>query len=367
MKTITLTHQHDQCQIHIGTALLSNQILIQQCTALGNHVIIITDDNVKNLYAEPLARHITDKPCNIISIAPGEQSKSREIKQHIEDQMLELGCGRDTVIFAIGGGIVTDLAGFIAATYCRGIPSIYFPTTLLAMVDASIGGKTAVNISFGKNLIGCFYQPKMVICDTNTLQTLPPDELSNGFAESIKHALIADPNLLTLLEAQLDQINQNQLGHQQLINHITQSCQIKCDIVTQDEHEHGLRQLLNFGHTIAHGIERLKNYQISHGQAVSAGLWVESYLSNLMGYLSDADFNQINTILNKLQFSKSIDITADQIPELKQHMLLDKKSVNKQARFVLLDKVGQAHIENNQYCFTAPEDLLDQALSLWLP
>jgi len=367
MKTIALTHKSSTCHIHIGTDLFCSDKLLTDATQLANHFIIITDDTVASLYAKAIVEKFSGEKCDLLTVAAGENSKSREVKQQLEDKMLNLGCGRDTAIIAVGGGVITDLAGFIAATYCRGIAVIYIPTTLLAMVDAAIGGKTAVNTPFGKNLIGSFYQPFSIFCDINTLKTLPNDELANGLVETIKHALIIDKEFFFSLNTLLDKLNAGQvLSDEELEFLIARSCQIKCDIVTQDEYEHGMRQSVNFGHTIAHGIEILKNYHISHGQAVLNGLWVEACLSNLTGYLSDAEFTIIKDSLTNIKFHAPINISAAQLSQLKQHLVLDKKSINKQARFVLLDEIGKVHTENHHFSFPVDDTTLDLALAQWL-
>ena len=368
MQKIKLECNTDTCNVFIGVNFFDNRQLFSDVIPLANHFIVIADENVAPLYAVPLLSYFSDKKCDLITVPAGEESKSREVKQQIEDQMLDLGCGRDTAIVAVGGGVITDLGGYVAATYCRGIPSVYIPTTLLAMVDAAIGGKTGVNTSFGKNLIGSFYQPMHVFCDINVLRTLSSDELANGLVETLKHALIVDNSFFHQLVLLLDKLNtQQSLIVEELEGLITRSCQIKCDIVAADEHErNGRRQLLNFGHTIAHGIEVLKDYRTSHGQAVLAGLWVESCLSNLCGYLSDSAFTTIKLALRKIKFSTPLKVATLQLPRLKQLLKLDKKSVSAQAHFVLLDDIGKAHVEQNNYSFPIAEEKLDQALRLWL-
>ncbi|MEM9242574.1 MAG: 3-dehydroquinate synthase [Pseudomonadota bacterium] len=366
MKTLALKHRQGICNIHIGNHIIENELLLQACHPLANHFVIISDSNVAPLYAEPILNQLekANKKCELFTITAGEKSKTREVKQTLEDNMLAAACGRDTAIIAIGGGVVTDLSGFIAATYCRGIKSIYVPTTLLAMVDAAIGGKTAVNTPLGKNMIGCFYQPHHVFCDVGTLATLPHDELANGLVETIKHALILDKDFFFALDKLY---TQKQLSAVQLEQLIHRSCEIKCGVVEKDECEiSGMRQLVNFGHTVAHGIERLMDYNVSHGQAVLIGLWVESCLSNLLGYLSDQEFACITNSLEKIKFSKPIDLSIHQLDQLKENMILDKKSVGKQARFVLLDNIGKARYHDKQFSFSVPEKIVDKAFILYL-
>lgn len=365
MKSIHLTHNMGTYPIYVGNHFINNEILVEEYSTLANRFIVLSDDNVVPLYANRILQQFDETSCHLITIPAGEKSKSREMKHKIEDKMLALGCGRDTMIIAVGGGVVTDLAGFIAATYCRGIPVIYVPTTLLAMVDAAIGGKTAVNTPLGKNLIGSFYHPSQVYCDITTLNTLSSDNLSNGLVEAIKHALIADKDFFFWLDGLLTNVNPKKFDNNVLETLVTQSCQIKCNIVAEDEHESGKRQLLNFGHTIAHGIEALFDYTVSHGQAVLAGLIIESYLSYLLGYLKRDVFVTIINTLRKIPFSTPLALSRQQFSQLKQIVKRDKKSVNQQARYVLLNTIGDTQSENSQFSFPVEEKLVDEALQYW--
>lgn len=368
MKTIKLTHNTGACHIHIGDKIIQH-ITNTEWAKNGNQFTIITDKNVRSLYAKKIEDDLKSLNKDVITITlePGEKTKTRQTKQFIEDEMLSQNYGRDSIIIAIGGGIVTDITGFVASTYCRGIRLIYIPTTLLAMVDAAIGGKTAVNTSSGKNLIGTFYQPNHVYCDIDTLKTLSHDELANGLSESIKHALITDKALFNKMGSILDAFSSNQpINNQELIEIVLKSCRIKCDVVMKDEHENGgIRQLLNFGHTIAHAIEKELNYSISHGQAVLAGLWCASCLSNILNFLSDDEFIRIKHALNKITYNKKLSLSKHELSQLKKHMRLDKKSINRTPRFVLLNHIGSARVIDNQYSFTVNAELVDQALTLW--
>jgi 3-dehydroquinate synthase len=357
MKTIII-NASEAYPIYLGAGLLTGALLKDCCEALNKRVAIITDDNLVHTLAKEIQtqlqrQHIT---AQLFSFPAGEQHKTREIKQAIEDTLLAHHYGRDTCLIAVGGGVVTDLIGFIAATYCRGVPVIYVPTTLLAMVDASIGGKTGVNTPLGKNLIGSFKQPHAVVMDIHTLNTLPDEEWCNGMAEIIKHALIQDADLFTLL-----QNNTQNRNADFLIDLIYRSCAIKKNIIEQDEQEHDIRQLLNFGHTVGHAIEHLEKYAISHGEAVAIGILVESYLSMLCGYLDAAALPVIKKLLQS--YGLPLRTTAFQdIALFKQVLLLDKKTVNQLPRFVLLDVIGEPHIISEHYTHTVTNELLDKAL-----
>ncbi len=296
--------------------------------------IIITDTNLEKLVADKY-----DHP--IIAIPPGEKYKTRETKAWIEDELLKRKCGRDTTLLAIGGGVVLDIAGFVAATYMRGIPYISIPTTLLAMVDASIGGKTGVNTPFGKNSIGAFYPPLRTEIDLTWLETLPSKEWTNGYAEIVKCAFIHNPNILTLDLPQM----------------IESSIKAKKEIVAQDPKEKGLRRILNFGHTIGHALELLTHFKVSHGEAVFFGMLVESGLSHALGFLSKTDLEDIKKILFSYcpSFSFSLDPSWDWI----ETMSCDKKAIVKKPRIVLLDKMGSVCNFKGEYCAECPYTSLE--------
>src|SRR3989338_8857869 len=243
----------------------------------GKKIVVVTDNNVKPICSEMILNQLKDLNPYMISIPAGESSKSRNMKDRIEDHMLEKKFGRDTVIIAVGGGMIGDLAGFTASTYNRGISLIHVPTTLLAMVDSSIGGKTSVNTSHGKNLIGATYQPDAVFADLNFLETLPPEEFANGMAEIIKIAAASDKELFSFIEKNSKKILERDKNA--LFRIIKRSIELKKQVVEKDEKEHGLRQILNFGHTVGHALESCNNYQMKHGHCVSIGMAVESKIS----------------------------------------------------------------------------------------
>ena len=239
--------------------------------------------NYRNLYLQLGLEAI------LFSFPNGEQHKSRATKEKLEDQLFEKELGRDICVIALGGGVTTDLGGYLAATYCRGVPLVMMPTSLLGMVDASIGGKTGVNTPYGKNLVGSIYQPKKVLIDPATLQSLPLKELRNGIVEMIKHGLILDRDYFTYLNEHADQLLELDLSI--LEKAIFESCRIKREIVEQDDRESGKRNLLNFGHTVGHALENLTHYSLAHGEAVAIGILVESHLAVQLGHLNSNDFD----------------------------------------------------------------------------
>lgn len=336
-------------QLHVGYHLIEGDFLINLCKQYGNKVVIITDPSLKQLYGDKLSQKLS--AC-LFEIPVGEKAKTREVKQVIEDQMLRAGCGRDTVVIGLGGGSTTDLAGFIASTYLRGVSLILIPTSLLAMVDAAIGGKTAVDTSFGKNLIGTFYHPQAIVTDLEVLNTLPDKEKINGFSEIIKMGLIFDPHILPLID-----------HPDSLEELVIRASKAKMAIITQDPYEtSGLRRILNFGHTIGHALESVSNFELSHGEAVAIGCIIESYLSTRLGYLSEQDFTSIKSIyttaFNSLRLPKKYQRQA-----LLEAMAFDKKKSAAGIRFVLIDRIGHAFPFDGEYCRTVPLQELESAIS----
>lgn len=359
--TCSIPPSSSSYEIEISSGLLAHgSHLADYIATLGSRCVIITDDKVATLYGEPLKETLSQKGLNtfLFSFPGGEVYKTRRTKELLEDRLFEQGLGRDTVIIALGGGIATDLGGFLAATYCRGVPLVMIPTSLLGMVDASLGGKTGVNIPTAKNMVGCIYQPKKVFIDPTTLKTLPPHEIRNGFVEMIKHGLIADGAFFNYLETHADDLLA--LKETVIEQAIHQSCLIKKEIVESDEKENGKRRLLNCGHTIGHALETLSDYALSHGEAVAMGIVVESRLANIMGHLDLASLNRIQAILVKYGFSlyPSFDVSLEAILGA---MALDKKSLQGQPRFVILNAIGSALPYDGAYCTYVDREILKQA------
>jgi 3-dehydroquinate synthase len=360
MKTLEIHIQENakHYPIYIGTNILDSHF-IAYCQTSRKKWIIITDSHLVDNLAHDLQNLLESKniPCDQLHFPAGESYKTRETKQKLEDTLLKKNYGRDVALIALGGGVVTDLVGFLAATYCRGVPVMYIPTTLLAMVDASIGGKTGVNTATGKNLIGAFYQPVAVFMDLNLLKTLPPKEWSNGIVEIVKHGLIQDKSLFQLL-----QNNPEKMTDCAYLSHIIhESCKIKQQIIQQDERDLGIRQLLNFGHTIGHAIETLEDFHIGHGEAVAIGIIAEAYLSALSGFMDISIVEEITRTLRHYHLPLKTSAFND-LDLFKKAMILDKKSVSQTPRFVLLDDIGKTHQENEQHVFSVDSSILDTML-----
>ena len=297
----------------------------------GGQTIIITDKNVNELYG-----HFW-KDFPTIIIGTGEKIKTLATVNKIYSQLMKLQADRSAFIVGISGGIVCDIAGFVASTYLRGIRFGFVPTTLLAQVDASVGGKNGVNFKGFKNIIGTFNQPEFVICDPEVLHSLPGIELSNGFAEIVKHTLIADDQMFSYLENNYE--NALNLDYEVISKLVAHSIRIKSGIVNRDEKESGERRLLNFGHTFGHAIEKISG--ISHGQAVSLGMVIAARLSQDLGYLSFEAAGQIKNLL--LHFGLPVEGNFD-YEKLIKAILKDKKRTAERIAFILLTKIGEAKV-----------------------
>lgn len=322
--------------------------------ALTRHkkVCIITDETVQKHHLPSLLTHLP--AAHVITLPPGEAQKTLSRFESITTQLIEFNFHRDDLLIALGGGVVGDLTGFVAACYYRGINWIQMPTTLLAQVDASIGGKTAINHTLGKNLIGAFHPPIAVIINPNTLHTLPNRIYRQGLAEIIKIALIMDADFFTWLETHIDALLA-QKKHA-LIECIFRATQLKAQIVQQDEKEHGKRALLNFGHTFAHAIETVeKDNDWQHGEAVALGIMAASWLSKQHG-LGDTDFGRIQNIIQKTGLLRPLPPTIEHT-KLITTMQRDKKVLDNQLRLILLKKIGRAFISNNESIATIKDAL----------
>jgi 3-dehydroquinate synthase len=309
---------------------------------LGQHCAIITDTNVGREYAKPAYNSLLRagfEP-SLVIVPAGETAKSLKNVQSCFDRLASHRLERKSFIIALGGGVVGDLAGFVAATYLRGIPFVQVPTTLLAHVDSSVGGKTGVNLKAGKNLVGAFYQPKLVLCDLDALKTLPPREFRAGLAEIIKYGIIYDADLFARLERDLPKLLQRET--KALGEIIARCCKIKADVVGQDETESGLRAILNFGHTIGHGLEAISSYgKYLHGEAISIGQVAAAKLSHELSGLPEKDSARIADLFKRAGLPTEVKLNASQRPKLFAAMKLDKKVSDGEIKFVLAKRIGK--------------------------
>ena len=339
MKTLNVDLGDRSYPIFIGADLLANAELVAPFIG-GREVVIVTNETVAPLYLERVKTMLPDKRVEAVILPDGEEYKTLEVLDTIFTAMLEHHFSRRTTVIALGGGVVGDMAGFAAACYQRGVPFIQMPTTLLAQVDSSVGGKTAVNHPLGKNMIGAFYQPRCVVADIATLKTLEPRQLSAGLAEVIKYGLIIDAEFLAWQEENMERLLA--LDEAALIEAVERSCQCKADVVAADEQEQGIRALLNLGHTFGHAIETGMGYgQWLHGEAVAAGMYMAADLSARLGWIDRADVERVEALLAraKLPVRGPEALTTERMLAL---MAVDKKVVEGQIRLVLLKALGQA-------------------------
>jgi 3-dehydroquinate synthase len=338
VNTLTVELGERSYPILIGPGLLDSGSVVDAHVP-RSAVLLVSNTTVAPLYAAMLKRGLKERTIIEAILPDGESHKTLTTLSRILDVAVANRLARDCTVVALGGGVVGDIAGFAAACYQRGVDYVQVPTTLLAQVDSSVGGKTGVNHPGGKNLIGAFHQPIAVIADTNTLATLPPREMRAGLAEVIKYGLIHDAAFFDWLEVNIDRLlggNADALTHA-----ICRSCEIKAEIVGRDERERGDRALLNLGHTFGHAIESVTGYRTwLHGEAVGAGMLMAAAMSRECGYLSDADVARLRALLHRV----GLPIAAPDVsPEAAlEHMKIDKKVKAGRMRFVLLQRIGAA-------------------------
>jgi len=342
--------------IQIGSGLIRQPDLLAPWIK-GSRAALVTNVTVAPLYLEQVVAGLSANGVDVVSIIlpDGEAYKNWETLNLVYDRLLETRCDRQTTLIALGGGVIGDLAGFAAATYQRGIPFIQLPTTLLAQVDSSVGGKTAINHPRGKNMIGTFHQPLAVFADTDTLATLPLRELRAGLAEVIKHGLIRDPGFFDWIEANIERLLARE--PEALAHAVHRSCEIKAEIVALDERESGPRALLNFGHTFGHAIETGMGYGAwLHGEAVAAGMVLAADVSRRLGFLSEGDVWRVIGLLTRAGLPVAVKGIAPQ--RFLELMSVDKKVMDGRVRFVLLERLGSAVIHGD-----VPPAVLEQTLS----
>jgi shikimate kinase/3-dehydroquinate synthase len=339
--------------ITIGQSLLSDPAIV--AAHVGQRVAIVTNTVVAPLYLDRLKKTLTSIGKQVIEIVlpDGEEEKNWASLMKVFDTLLAEKCDRKTTLIALGGGVIGDLTGYAAASYMRGVPFVQVPTTLLSQVDSSVGGKTGINHPLGKNMIGAFYQPQAVIADTSTLNTLPQRELSAGLAEVIKHGAIIDAPFFDWIETNIDKLMQRDPAT--MAYAIQRSCEIKADVVRQDEREGGLRAILNFGHTFGHAIEAGMGYGVwLHGEAVGCGMAMAADLSHRLGFIDEAAKNRVTELVK----AAGLPVVAPDLGVKRwlELMQVDKKIEGGQIKFILLKPLGKTVIT------TVPRDMLEQTL-----
>lgn len=344
MKKIRVKLAQRGYNVHIGAGMLSETGQVLKELGFGDKAVIITDPVIRDLYANSLKQSLAGRgfKCTILEVPAGETSKSLDCAGRLYEELTEFGAERQTPIIAFGGGVIGDLSGFVAATYMRGVPLVQIPTTLLAQVDSSIGGKVAVNHGNLKNKIGAFYQPRVVITDIDTLETLPPAEIASGLGEVVKYAVIKDEPFFTQLESNMDKILA--LDKKVLEDTVATCVQIKAGVVENDEKDLGLRNILNFGHTVGHGVETVSVYGIAHGQAVSIGMMAAAGIAFEMGVFQFKQLIRMRKLLKAAGLMTAMPpVDIKKVIEAMKH---DKKVQGGKIRFVLPRAIGEVFISD---------------------
>ncbi|MBT3260760.1 3-dehydroquinate synthase [bacterium] len=341
--TIKIKPKPEKCDVFVGTDLFEKiaEYLVEK--KLGNYHVIITDSKVKELYAKTLLERLQmrDLKAVVLDFPEGEANKNRATKALLEDKMLKLGLGRDTVVIALGGGVVGDVAGFVASTYMRGVPCIQVPTTTVAQADSSYGGKTGIDVTYGKNLLGTFHNPRAVFVDINTLKTLDKKNYINGLVEVIKHGFIKSKKLYDFFHENKGSIlNRKAKEYSKVMEELMLlSFNVKKEVIEKDHKEQNLRKILNYGHTIGHAIEKLSNYTLLHGQAVAIGIAVEAFMASKLGYGSKEIYQAQKNTLELMGLATKIPEKMS-TKDIVTTTLLDKKARKGLPEFIFLENIG---------------------------
>jgi 3-dehydroquinate synthase len=357
MKRVKVSLGSDSYHIHIGSGVLDQAGQQLKEEGFSDSLAIITNPVVEGLYGDALKQNLTREGfrVTILQIPDGEEQKSLETAARLYHELTECYAERTTPILALGGGVIGDLAGFVAATYLRGVPLIQIPTTLLAQVDSSIGGKVAVDHGQLKNMIGVFYQPKLVISDIDTLKTLDNKILIDGLAEVIKYGVIRDEGLFRYIEENLDKIKSLDSGALEEI--VLRSAEIKAEVVEKDEKDLGLRAILNYGHTVGHAIESVSDFKVEHGTAVALGMLAAAKISCKMGILGNKDLLRLQSLIQRVGLPTTMPKLT--IGDIIQAITHDKKVLRGKVRFILPQSLGKVFIADEVSLSLVEKTLVD--------
>jgi 3-dehydroquinate synthase len=328
--------------------------------APAHHYAIVSDAAVAPLYAEPLTRGLAaHAPVSLHVVPTGEAHKTRDTWARVTDGMLDAGCGRDTTVVALGGGVVGDLAGFVAATFMRGVPVVQCPTTLLAMIDASVGGKTGVDTAAGKNLVGAFHPPAAVLADVETIATLPLAQRRSGLVEAIKHGVLADAGYFERLEAELPVLLDAEPSS--TLDAVARSVEIKAEVVRADEREHGRRKTLNLGHTLGHALEHVSGYTLLHGEAVAIGMVLEARIAERLGVAESGTAERIESVLRRagLPVARPRELPVDLVVDATRS---DKKARGGRVEYALPARIGAMAGEDSGWALPVDDQLVHEVL-----
>lgn len=355
----------DSYDIEIGHSLQDTLIEDLKNGLLGKikKFVVVTDSIVADLYGRDIFDRIVSAgyKADIIIIPEGEKSKTRQMKEFVEDTMLEKGYRRDCAVIAVGGGVVTDLAGFVAGTFGRGVPFINYATTLLAAADASVGGKTAVDTPLATNLIGLFNQPKKVYLDIDTWKTLPREQISSGLSETIKHGCLGDAELFEYLEKNVEKIFEGDIEACEYI--AERNCSVKYKVVMKDERESGLREVLNLGHTVGRAVETVSDYRLYHGEAVAIGMAAQARLGQKYGFISEENVKRVESLIARAGLPTAVPDYINKA-ELVKKLYTDKKVRDGKLRFVFQKEIGDVmQFGDNNYAKEIAEEEIAEIIA----
>lgn len=347
--------------VHVGAGLGDDLAPLIAEAAPAHHYAVISDGNISSRYGDPLAASLSrfGRTSSHV-IPPGESFKTRETWSRLTDELLDAGGTRDTTVVALGGGVVGDLAGFVAATYMRGVPVVQVPTTLLAMIDASVGGKTGVDTEAGKNLVGAFHAPAAVVADVDVLSTLPLAHRRAGLAEAIKHGVIADADYLTSIESQLDALLRAEPAA--TLPLVARSVELKADVARADPLEHGRRRILNFGHTLGHAIEHVSGFSLLHGECVAIGMVLEARLAERLGIAARGIAERIEHTLAAAGLPTSRPEHMD-VNAIIASTRRDKKARAGAVEYALPTRIGEMAEQGGRWSVPVEEDVVREVLA----
>jgi len=360
---VSLTEHRDASyDIVIGRGVLAELPARVATACPARRYAIVTDSHVAGLYGQAVVAGFREAAVHaeLFEFPAGEWNKTRETWAAVSDRMLAHRFGRDSAVIALGGGVVGDVAGFVAATYLRGVPYVGVPTTLLAMIDSSIGGKTGVDVPAGKNLLGAFHQPRLVLADLDALTSLSAQQLAAGMAEAVKHGVIADATYFATLDRDAEAITAR--DRDSLERLVTRSVELKAAVVAADEREAGCRAILNFGHTIGHAIEATAKFAALHGEAVAIGMALEARLAEVLGIAELGTADRIRRVLERYGLPLQLPETAT-VDALMAAMQLDKKSREGTVRFALPQTIGRMYADGQGWTVAAPEGAVREVLT----
>jgi len=356
-------HRDASYDIRIGRGLLAELPELVRAACPAARYAVITDSHIGKLYGEQVVTRLHDAtlPAELFEFPAGEWNKTRETWAALSDRMLARQFGRDCAVLALGGGVVGDVAGFVAATYLRGVPYVQVPTSLLAMIDSAIGGKTGVDVPAGKNLLGAFHQPRLVIADLDVLTSLPAVQVAAGVAEAVKHGVIADADYVAFLERECRAVQAKDAGALEHV--VSRSVEIKAEVVAADEREAGRRATLNFGHTVGHAVEATAKFAVLHGEAIAIGMACEARLAEALEIAERGTADRIRGVLEGYGLPLALPEPAA-VDDLIATMQLDKKTRAGTVRFALPRAIGAMHRDGKTgWTVAAPEALVRQVLA----